>query len=109
MLGWGFNGMHGLSESNSESNHWLGIRDGAKGLGSKVDDLLPNLNTRVLTETEARALDGENKSSIYVAEDPKGEPAAQEFQASANGPFTDLATGKGGMPALRFTNSDEKR
>lgn len=69
---------------------------GAKGLRSKVDDLLPNLNTRVLAETEARALGGENKGLIYVAEGPKGKPAAQEFQAGTNGAFTDLATGKGG-------------
>lgn len=81
--------------------------DGPEGLGSKVDDLLPNLNTRVLTETEARALGGENKGLIYVAEGPKGNPAAQDFQAGTNGAFTDLATGKGGVPALRYTNPNE--
>ncbi|WP_163027719.1 hypothetical protein [Pseudomonas viridiflava] len=48
---------------------------------------------------------GENKGLIYVAEGPKGKPAAQDFQAGANGAFTDLATGKGGgrrcvMPTL---------
>ncbi|NWF10477.1 hemagglutinin repeat-containing protein [Pseudomonas salomonii] len=84
------------------------VAEGAKGLGSKVDDLLPNLNTRVLTETEARALGGENKGLIYVAEGPKGKPAAQDFQAGTNGAFTDLATGKGGVPALRYTNPNEK-
>jgi len=81
---------------------------GAKVPGSKVDDLLPNLNTQVLTETEARALGGENKGLIYVAEGPKGKPAAQDFQAGTNGAFTDLATGKGGVPALRYTNPNEK-
>ncbi|WP_235399585.1 hemagglutinin repeat-containing protein [Pseudomonas ogarae] len=81
---------------------------GAKGPGSKADDLLPNLNTRVLTETEARALGGENKGLIYVAEGPKGKPAAQDFQAGTNGAFTDLATGKGAVPALRYTNPNEK-
>ncbi|WP_455928551.1 hemagglutinin repeat-containing protein [Pseudomonas fluorescens] len=84
------------------------VAEGTKGLGSKVDDLLPNLNTRVLTETEARALGGENKGLIYVAEGPKGKPAAQDFQAGTNGAFTDLATGKGGVPALRYTNPNEK-
>jgi filamentous hemagglutinin len=37
------------------------LANGAKGPGSKVDDLLPNLNTQVLTETEPRALGGEIK------------------------------------------------
>ena len=51
---------------------------------------------------------GENKGLIYVAEGPKGKPAAQDFQAGTNGAFTDLATGKGGVPALRYTNPNEK-
>lgn len=83
-------------------------QQGAKRLGGEVDDLLPNLNTRVLTETEARALGGENKGLIYVAEGPKGKPAAQDFQAGTNGAFSDLTTGKGGVPALRYTNPNDK-
>jgi len=81
---------------------------GAKAAGSKADDLLPNLNTRVLTESEARALGGDNKGLIYVAEGPKGKPAAQEFQAGTSGAFTDLATGKSGVPALRYNNPNDK-
>lgn len=51
---------------------------------------------------------GENKGLIYVAEGPKGKPAPQDFQAGTKGAFTDLATGKGGGPALRYTNPNEK-
>ncbi|MBR8656524.1 hemagglutinin repeat-containing protein, partial [Achromobacter sp. Marseille-Q0513] len=73
-------------------------------VGSKADSLLPNLNTRVLTETEARALTSENKGLIYVAESPKGNQAAQNFQAGTSGAYTDLATGKLAVPALRYNN-----
>ncbi|KAG0941871.1 hypothetical protein G6F31_014954 [Rhizopus arrhizus] len=41
-----------------------------------VQELLPNQNTRVLTESEARALGGEKKGLIYVIESPRGKPAA---------------------------------
>ncbi|WP_141749482.1 hypothetical protein [Duganella phyllosphaerae] len=44
----------------------------------------------------------------YVEEGPKGKPAAQDFQAGTNSEFSDLATGKGAVPALRYTNSNEK-
>lgn len=84
------------------------LRGGPKAAGSKVDDLLPNPNIRVLTESEARALSGDNKGLIYVAEGPRGKPAAQEFQAGTSGAFTDLATGKSGVPALRYNNPNDK-
>ncbi|WP_347316362.1 DUF637 domain-containing protein, partial [Ralstonia pseudosolanacearum] len=50
-------------------------------------DLLPNTSTRVLTETEARNLGGQNQGLIYVTETPRGGTAAQEFQAGTPGAF----------------------
>ncbi|MGD7104706.1 DUF637 domain-containing protein, partial [Ralstonia pseudosolanacearum] len=67
-------------------------------------DLLPNTSTRVLTETEARNLGGQNQGLIYVTETPRGGTAAQEFQAGTPGAFSDLATGKPAVPALRYDN-----
>ena len=96
-----------LAEAASSINKNV-VSSGTKGPAINVSDLMPNLSTRVLTETEARALSGENKGLIYVAEGPKGKAAAQDFQAGTNGAFSDLATGKGAVPALRYTNSNEK-
>lgn len=62
----------------------------------------------MLTETEARALTSENKGLIYVAESPKGNQAAQDFQAGTSGAYTDLATGKLAVPALRYNNSSSQ-
>jgi len=88
----------------------LGVIGGgpSKGILGKLDELLPNTKTRVLTETEARALGGDHKGLIYVAESPRGKPAAQAFQAGTSGAFTDLASGKLGVPALRYVNPNEK-
>ncbi|WP_434991194.1 hypothetical protein, partial [Xanthomonas melonis] len=78
------------------------------GLLNGLDDLLPNTNTRVLTEKEARALTGEDKGLIYVLEGPKGKQNAQDFQAGTAGAFSDVESGKLGVPALRYTNPNEK-
>ncbi|WP_232520322.1 hemagglutinin repeat-containing protein [Ralstonia solanacearum] len=71
---------------------------------SNPADLLPNTSTRVLTETEARNLGGQNQGLIYVTETPRGGTAAQEFQAGTTGAFSDLAAGKPAVPALRYDN-----
>ncbi|HDS1675611.1 TPA: hemagglutinin repeat-containing protein [Stenotrophomonas maltophilia] len=73
-----------------------------------VQELLPNQNTRVLTESEARALGGEKKGLIYVIESPRGKPAARDFQAGTNGAFSDVASEKPAVPALRYTNPNER-
>ncbi|MGV3346949.1 hemagglutinin repeat-containing protein [Bordetella sp. LUAb4] len=80
----------------------------ANDAGDKRVPLLPHRDTRVLTEKEARALGGENKGLIYVAEGPRGKQTAQDFQAGTAGAFSDLATGKQGVPALRYNNSNAK-
>ncbi|MGV3346951.1 hypothetical protein ACGVWS_14845 [Enterobacteriaceae bacterium LUAb1] len=80
----------------------------ANDAGDKRVPLLPHRDTRVLTEKEARALGGENKGLIYVAEGPRGKQTAQDFQAGTAGAFSDLASGKQGVPALRYNNSNAK-
>jgi hypothetical protein len=69
---------------------------------------LPNTNTLVLTEKEARALGGENRGLIYVVESPRGKQDAQDFQAGTSGAFSDLNTKKMAVPALRYDNPNER-
>ncbi|WP_160165266.1 hypothetical protein [Xanthomonas phaseoli] len=45
---------------------------------------------------------------IYVLEGPKGKQNAQDFQAGTAGAFSDVESGKLGVPALRYTNPNEK-
>ncbi len=71
------------------------------------DALLPNSSTTPLTEREARRLTGENKGLIYVLEGPKGNQAAQAFQAGTSGAFSDVKSRKGAVPALRYDNSSK--
>ena len=73
-----------------------------------VDNLLPNTSTQVLTEAQARKLGGDNKGLIYVTETPRGSEAAKDLQAGTSGAFSDLATQKPAVPALRFDNPNEK-
>ncbi len=80
----------------------------APTVAGNVDNLLPNTATQVLTETQARRLGGENKGLIYVTETPRGSEAAKDLQAGTTGAFSDLATQKPAVPALRFDNPNEK-
>jgi len=43
-----------------------------------------------------------------VAEGPRGKQAAQDFQAGTSGAYSDLATGKSAVSALRYDNPKEK-
>lgn len=69
-----------------------------------VDDALPKPSTRAMTEAEARRLGGENRGLIYVLEKPRGHQAAQDFQSGTSGAFSDVASQKSGVPALRYDN-----
>lgn len=57
-----------------------------------------------MTEAEARRLVRENKGLIYIQETPRGNQAAQDFQAGTTGAFSDVASQKPGVPALRYDN-----
>ena len=70
--------------------------------------VLPNPNTHALTETEARRLGGENRGLIYVQETPRGSEAAKDFQAGTSGAFSDVASQKPAVPALRYDNANPK-
>ncbi|WP_205408505.1 hypothetical protein [Xanthomonas arboricola] len=99
-----------IAGGSSRSNASPGaerVNDGEPAPSNKLDELLPNPNTRVLTEKEARALPGENQGLIYVLENPKGNQNAQDFQAGTTGAFSDIESGKLGVPALRYTNPNE--
>ncbi|MDY0745366.1 hemagglutinin repeat-containing protein [Paucibacter sp. R3-3] len=69
-------------------------------------DNLPNVDTIVYTEAQARNLSGENRGLIYVTDPLRGSEVAQDFQAGTTGAFSDLATGKNAVPALRYDNSN---
>ncbi|MCD0244373.1 hypothetical protein JWH11_00840 [Xanthomonas melonis] len=51
---------------------------------------------------------GDDKGLIYVLESPKGKQNAQDFQAGTTGAFSDVESGKLGVPALRYTNPNDK-
>jgi hypothetical protein len=70
-----------------------------------IDDILPNPNTKVISPSEANALEPPNKGVIYVQESPVGSQAAQDFQAGCAGAFCDTLSGKNAAPALRYDNT----
>ena len=70
-----------------------------------VDNILPNMNTRALTGTEANALTTPNRGVIYVQENASMSPAARDFQAGCTGALCDVASGRGTAPALRYDNT----
>ncbi|RST54048.1 filamentous hemagglutinin N-terminal domain-containing protein [Variovorax sp. DXTD-1] len=72
--------------------------------GVNPDTLLPNQGTLVLTESQARNLEGANRGLIYVTESPRGKQAAQDFQNGTSGAFSDLSLQKPAVPALRYDN-----
>jgi filamentous hemagglutinin len=80
------------------------IKGVSKLVGAGLLDVTPNLRTVVLTESQARKLTGANRGLIYVTETPRGGSAAQQFQAGTAGSFSDIATGKTVVPALRYDN-----
>jgi filamentous hemagglutinin len=104
----------GRTIANTESKNGITVANTADDLAKgattpkspflNIDEILPNQNTRVFTEAEVRALGNENKGLVYVTESPRGPSAAQEFQAGTSGSFSDLATQKQAVPALRFDN-----
>jgi filamentous hemagglutinin len=66
--------------------------------------LLPSTSTKVYTESQARNLQDENRGLIFVTETPRGQQAAQDFQAGTSGAFSDLSIRKPAVPALRYDN-----
>jgi filamentous hemagglutinin len=70
-----------------------------------LDEILPNPNTRVLTGTEANALNTPNRGVIYVQENSSMSQAARDFQSGCTGAFCDPVSGRDAAPALRFDNN----
>ena len=70
-----------------------------------LDDILPNPNTRVLSGTEANALNTPNRGVIYVQENSSMSQAARDFQSGCTGAFCDPVSGRDAAPALRFDNN----
>lgn len=98
-------GALGAAGTLATSNTLLAAR-GAPLLsgGTATGGVLPSLDTEVLTVGQARNLVGANKGLIYVQETPVGGQAAQDFQAGTSGAFSDAASQKSAVPALRYDN-----
>lgn len=98
-------GALGAAGTLGASNALLAAR-GAPLLGGATETggVLPSLDTKVLTVGQARNLGGVNRGLIYVQETPTGGQAAQDFQAGTSGAFSDIASQKSAVPALRYDN-----
>jgi hypothetical protein len=70
-----------------------------------LDDILPNLNTRVMSGTDARALTTPNRGVIYVQENASMSQVARDFQAGCAGAFCDIASRSDAAPSLRYDNT----
>lgn len=91
---------------NSSGNpaNTVEIAGGNKNPTSDFPGLPSSGSIKILTETEARNLSGANEGLIYIAESPRGLQSAQNFQAGTSGAFSEVASEKMVVPALRYTN-----
>jgi filamentous hemagglutinin len=80
------------------------IAGGNKNPTSDFPGLPSSGSIKILTETEARNLSGANEGLIYIAESPRGLQSAQNFQAGTSGAFSEVASEKMVVPALRYPN-----
>ena len=92
------------ANSGGKQANTVDVAGSNKNPSSGVPGLASSGSIKILTETEARSLSGANEGLIYIAESPRGLQSAQSFQAGTAGAFSDVASEKMVVPALRYTN-----
>lgn len=76
--------------------------------GRDILKLLPNENTRRLTEKDVYALTGEDRGFAFVLETPRGKPESIAWEDGVRGRLKDIETQKTLSPSLLYRNSNEK-
>ncbi|MBL8709149.1 MAG: hypothetical protein JNL25_08155 [Rhodospirillaceae bacterium] len=75
--------------------------------GYDPHNLLPNANTRRLTEKDVYALTGDDRGFAFVLETPRGKPDSIAWEEAVRGRYKDIETHKTLSPGILYRNSNK--